>query len=255
MHQLLPGPEGDEALTRCYVGPDRPAPPGRPWVVANMVGALDGTAAVDGRSAPLSSPGDRRVFHLLRSVADVILVGGGTVRAERYGPHAPPADLRAARTARGQSPTAPIAVVSGSLRLDWERPFFTDAEARPVVVTSAAADPAARARAGAAADVVVAGDDHIDLGAAVAELGRRHGAVVLTEGGPSLLSSLLAADLVDELCLTLSPWTGGDALAVAAGGRDADGRRARRRFRPASACAEDDHVFLRYVRAPDTVTG
>lgn len=250
MHQLLPGPEGDEALTRCYVDPARPAPAGRPWVLANMVGALDGTAAVDGRSAPLSSPGDRRVFHLVRSVADVILVGGGTARAERYGSHAPSPEARAARTARGQSATAPIAVVSASLRLDWDGRLFTDAEARPIVVTAAGADPAALARAEAVAEVVVAGEERIDLAAAVAELGRRHGGVVLTEGGPSLLGALLAADLVDELCLTLSPWTGGDPLAVGGGG-GADGRRARRRFRPASACAEEDHLFLRYVRAPD----
>jgi riboflavin biosynthesis pyrimidine reductase len=252
VHQLLPGPEGDDVLTRCYVDPARPAPDGRPWVVANMVGALDGTAAVDGRSAPLSSPGDRRVFHVIRSVADVILVGAGTARTERYGPHAPPPEAREARVGRGQRPTAPIAVVSASLRLDWESPLFTRSEARPVVVTTAGADPAARACAEAVADVVVAGDDGLDLGAAVDQLGRRYGGVVLTEGGPSLLAALLAADLVDELCLTLSPWTGGDALAVGGGaGAGADGR-PRRRFAPASACAEEDHVFLRYVRAAAT---
>ena len=140
MRRLLPGPEVPVELGEVYDAGDRaPAEDGRPWVLANMVSSVDGAATLTGRSGGLSSPADRDLFHRLRGVADVIFVGASTVRAEGYGP------------ARGDDPP-PIAVVSGSLALDWGSRFFTEAKARPLVVTSAGADPGRVAEVAQVAD-------------------------------------------------------------------------------------------------------
>jgi riboflavin biosynthesis pyrimidine reductase len=225
VRQLLPspspaGPSGSPAEVdpdAAYQRADRPAPDGRPWVLANFVASADGATTVEGRSGPLGSEADKAVFRILRGLADVILVGAGTVRAEGYGPARPTAPTREAREARGQRPVPPIAVVSGSLDLDLASSFFTEAVSRPVVVTHGASDPAARERLAELAEVVVAGDERVDLPAALAAL-RTHGPVLLTEGGPLLLGQLAADDLLDELCLTLSPLlAGGDGPRVTAG--------------------------------------
>ena len=105
----------------------------------------------------LGGPADRSVFQVLRSLADVILVGAGTARSEDYGPVTLDDQLRAQRAARGQSSVPPIAVVTGSGNLDWSAPFFTEAEARPIVVTAITSDVGARRRAETVADVLVAG--------------------------------------------------------------------------------------------------
>src|SRR5690606_34520800 len=111
----------------------------------------------------------------LRAVADVVVVGAETARRERYGPVVLSEALAASRVAAGLSPTPPIAVVSRSLRLDWDMPLFTAPAAagapRPIIVTCAAADPTALERAEAVAEVVVAGEAEVDPTAAVTALG------------------------------------------------------------------------------------
>jgi riboflavin biosynthesis pyrimidine reductase len=205
---------------------DLPVVEGRPAVRLNMIASVDGSTAVDGRSGGLGGSADRQVFAALRSLADVVLVAAGTVRAETYGPAA-----------------LPIAVVSGSLRLDWSTPFFTAATHRPIVVTSKAAPAAAREQAEAVADVLVAGDTEVDLAEALralAERGYRH---VLAEGGPSLNGALASAGLIDELCLTLAPrLVSGDAKRIVTGAAlvPAPGLELR------SLCEEDGYLFLRY---------
>ena len=119
--------------------PRRP-PTGRPWVLVNMVASIDGATAVDGRSGGLGGPGDKAVFHALRAVADVILVGAGTVRAEHYGPAAPrrrgpgPPACRGARPRCPGSRSSPAGSTSTSTA-----PLFTEADVRPLVVTADAA--------------------------------------------------------------------------------------------------------------------
>lgn len=201
MRALLPRPVDDVDLLEAYAGTVRPPAAGRPYVRLNMISSLDGAIAVGGRSRALGGPADGRVFQVLRSLADVVLVGAGTVRAERYGPVRLDGRLRAARADRGQSPVPPIAIVTRSGQLDWESPFFTEAEARPIVLTVAGVAP----RAADVADVVVAGDDRVDLPRAVAALAERGAGEILAEGGPALNAQLVAAGLLDELCLTLSP--------------------------------------------------
>src|SRR4051812_5314555 len=181
---------------------------GRPYVVVNMVCSADGAIAVHGRTEALSSEADRFVFHYLRSLADVILVGAQTVRAERYGPPRISDERQAERVARGQDAVPRIAVVSGSLDLDWDGRLFTESPTRPIILTTTSADTTAASKA---ADVVVAGDGRVDLGAALAQLHADGTSVVLCEGGPTLNGVLAADDLIDELCLTVAPaLVGGD---------------------------------------------
>ena len=235
MRRLLPSPQEDAELGPVYEGAERaPSGDGRPWVLANMVCSADGAATLTGRSGGLSSPADRHLFHRLRGLADLVLVGASTVRAEGYGP------------ARGDDPP-PIAVVSGSLALDWGSRFFTEARARPLVVTSAAADPARVAEAAPVADVVVAGEQRVDPRLAMAAFAERGHRVVLCEGGPSLLAEIAAADCLDELCLTVSPLLAGGAspriLAGPLPNAPVD-------LQLASLLEEDGMLFLRYLRAP-----
>lgn len=227
-----------------YRRAERPAPPGRPWVLSNFVAGIDGAITIDGRVDGLSSPPDQTVFTLLRSLADVVLVGAGTFRAERYPPVRLPDELRTERERRGQAPVPPLAVVSRSLQLDWDRPAFTAAEARPLVITSAGTDPAARERAGEVADVVVAGEEHVDVAAALAGLRDRGMEVALCEGGAALLAELLHHGLLDELCLTVAPLVGGDPSRIVAD----HPRPALTRFELAQVLTAGDELYLRYLR-------
>lgn len=186
-----------------------------PLLRANMVASVDGAASVGGRSGPLSGPADRMLFIVLRSLADVILVGAGTVRTERYRP------VRAAATWTGLRPgdaaVPPIAIVSASLDLDPESPLLTAAEpgAQTIVITAGAAPPDRRAAVEKHARVIEAGYDGLDLAAAVSALHGLGYRSILTEGGPALLGHLAAADLVDELCLTTGPvLSGGPASRI-----------------------------------------
>lgn len=172
-----------------------------PCLRAGFVTSVDGAVVLDGGSRALQTPSDLASFRALRAVADAVVVGAGTARSEGYGPVRPAAAGRAWRAARGLDP-ARLVLVSRSLDLDPGGPAFIDG-ARPVVVTcaSATASPALRA----AADLVVAGDDAVDLGAAVGALHQLGLRQLLCEGGPQLLTGLLGDGLVDELFLTLSP--------------------------------------------------
>jgi riboflavin biosynthesis pyrimidine reductase len=188
-------------------------------VRANFVSTLDGAVHdSSGVSGGLSSPADKRVFGALRANCDVVLVGAGTVRKEGYGPAKPNSDRQRVRRARGQAAVPPIAVVSRSLDLDLESAFFTEAKARPIVVTVEGASIDDRMRVGDIADVVVAGDEDVDVAAALDELAARGLTRVLCEGGPHLLTDLAAAGRLDELCLTVKlAVVGGDSGRLVSG--------------------------------------
>ena len=203
--------------------------PTRPWVLANMVAGVDGSVAIDGRTKEMSSEADRDLFHHLRTLADVILVGAGTIRDENYGPHRP----------KDGSDPNPIAVVTNSVRLDLDSPFFTEAVARPIIVTSEQAPAENVERARAVADVRVFGAERVDIAAAIDDLG----GVILCEGGPSLLAEVLLADRLDELCLTLAPVAGGDPGRIVAD--TLSGHLVR--FTLGSVVEGDGDVFLRYL--------
>jgi riboflavin biosynthesis pyrimidine reductase len=224
MRQLLPTPV-DPVDPKAVYG-DLPAAPGRPAVRLNMIASVDGATTLGGVSGGLGGRADQALFAVLRSLADVVLVAAGTVRAEGYGPS-----------------STPVAVVSRSLRLDWDAPFFAAPQARPTVVTVAQAPPDLLARAAEVAEVVVAGDRDVDLAAALAALGERGWKAVLAEGGPSLNGQLAAAGLLDELCLTLSPrLAGGGAKRIL----DGQPLPAAAGLRLRSVCEQDQFLFLRY---------
>jgi riboflavin biosynthesis pyrimidine reductase len=104
------------------------APAGRPYVIANFVASLDGRAAFRGRSGTLGDEGDRDLFHGLRTLPDAVMVGTGTLRAERYGRIAARPERRAAREARGLAPDPPLVVVTRSGDLPTEARLFGDAD-------------------------------------------------------------------------------------------------------------------------------
>jgi riboflavin biosynthesis pyrimidine reductase len=187
-------------------------PPGS-WLRANMVSSADGAAHLDGMTRGLSSDADRHLFALLRTLADVIVVGAGTVRAERYAPvrqHELWPDLRSGRT-----PTPPIAVVSARLDLDPSSRLIAEAppSARTIIITTAQAPADRRAALDGPAELIVAGRETVDPKAAVAALAERGHRRMLTEGGPHLLARIAEADLLDELCLTIGPVLAGSGAS------------------------------------------
>jgi riboflavin biosynthesis pyrimidine reductase len=187
------------------------------WLRANMVASADGAATLGGVTEGLSSEADRTVFALLRALADVVVVGAGTARAEDYGPARVRSQWRGLRD--GRSPTPPIAVITARGDLDPASRLIADAppHARTIIITTAqaarGADTTAQANKHAdlarRADVVVAGEETVDLKAAVALLADRGLRRVLTEGGPHLLAQFVEAGLLDELCLTVGPLMAG----------------------------------------------
>jgi 5-amino-6-(5-phosphoribosylamino)uracil reductase len=236
-------------LAAVYAYPEPgPGSQGRePWLRANMVATLDGAGQHQGRTEPISSAADMRIFGTLRALADVVIVGAETVRMEGYRPARARAELAGLREAAGQGPVPAIAVVSASLELDFSLPLFTSPLVPTLILTGAAADPdriAAAEQAGAR--VVTAGDgvgvDPARTVWALAELGHTR---LLTEGGPRLLGQMVASGVLDELCLTVSPvLTAGDAQRIAGGPAVA----VPRRFTLSCLLEEEGFLFSRYRR-------
>jgi riboflavin biosynthesis pyrimidine reductase len=214
------------------------------WLRANFVSSADGAAYVDGRSTGLSGPDDKRIFGVLRVLTDVILVGAGTARAEEYKPARPRPSLASLREDRPAS--APIALVTRTLGLNLTSPLFTDTppDARTIVITCAASDAELRAETAKVADVIVAGEESVDLAEALRELAGRGLTRVLCEGGPHLFGDLAAAGLVDELCLSLNPMLAGPGAGRIIAGQPSPARPLALRHVLAGA---DSFLFSRYV--------
>ena len=222
-----------------------PWPEGR-WVRASMVSTVDGAGAgPDGTSASIRTPADFAHVRARRNDCDVIVVGAGTARAEGY---RPPASAR-------------LAVVTRSGRLEPDLPFIADARpaALPLVLTCEAADRESLARLDGRAEVVLCGDDTVDLGDALAELEARGLRRIVVEGGPSLLADLAAADLIDEYDLQVTPFLAGGSYASSS-------RMSRILSGPplpicpapltlAHVLTDGQTVFLRYVRALQAGSG
>lgn len=223
----------------------------RPYLVLNMVSTADGRATVGGRSGPIGNRADRELFHGLRGVVDAVMAGAGTVRTERYGRIVPDEARRRVRSARGLSEEPLACIVSGHLELSGDIPLLADPAARVAIVTSSAASLTEHA---AHVDYVRASHDGLlDLPAALAELRTRFAVrTLLCEGGPHLNAQLLAASLVDELFLCLSPrLAGGDPVAGEAlrivAGVELDPLV---ELKLLGVLESDSHLFLRYGLAP-----
>jgi riboflavin biosynthesis pyrimidine reductase len=211
-------PLDENRLPGFYAYPDDPQ---SCWVRGNMIASLDGGATADGKSGGLGGSGDRAVFGLMRQLADVILVGAGTVRAENYsGVQFSPAQ-RQARRQRGQAEVPPIAVLTNSAMLDHDAKLFTRAEVSPLILTCADAVADATGRLGSVAEVIDASgprSDRVELADALKALADRGLFRVLVEGGPAILGLLIEQELLDELCVTIAPLlVGGAADRIATG--------------------------------------
>jgi riboflavin biosynthesis pyrimidine reductase len=159
----------------------RPAPEG---LRANMIFSADGAAGFQGRAGPLSCPSDQRLLMALRAYADVVLVGAGTARAERYGPVRLLPDQRAQRIALGLSEhPPPIAVVSQSGQL----PETMFGSTPPILITTARSARENTAIQETPCQVLVCGEDSVDIAEALTQLRDRGLPRVLCEGGPTLL--------------------------------------------------------------------
>jgi len=201
----------EDLISRLDLGSRAPAQ--RPYVVANMVASLDGKAVADGQTRALSSAVDRALFHQLRTQVDALLVGAGTMRVERYGRVPKSDELRAKREHEGLEPEPLTVIVSGRLDLAPDLPLL-QAHGAPVVIATGAQHELE----GVAADLAYLRTGS-DLPVMLARLRAEHGVrSVLCEGGPTLLSFLMAAGLVDELFLSVSPQVlGGSGLTIVGG--------------------------------------
>ncbi len=232
-------PDTDDALAALYGWPDEHD---LPRVRGNMITSLDGGAALHGRSGGLGNEADRHLFALLRDLADVILVGSGTVLAEQY------AGIRLDRRRRDRRrrwtrPAAPppIAVVTAR-GLDPELPLFTDTLTAPIVITTRRAADLVPGTA----DRILAGEDTIDLGVAVAALAERGHRRIHCEGGPTLFGQLIANALLDECCLTIAPMLLGSTATRLLPTALADPAC----WTPITLRIAGDHMFARYRCRP-----
>ena len=206
-----------------------------------MVTTLDGAAVGPDRlSGSVSSPADQLIFNAVRRDADAVLIGAGTLRAEQYTPmRAKPADA-ARREAAGQLPAPVVAVVSGSLDLPWELPLWHESACQPIVLTRTGAGPEQLATAREHAEVIVL--DQTAPDAIIDALVGRKLTRIVCEGGPRLLRDLVAADLVDEADITVSPVFAGTALSP-----DTAALPQVTEFRLAHALYGDDTMMMRYL--------
>ena len=218
VRRLLPGPDIEIDPAEAMVDPRRRRVFARPWVGLCMVSSIDGATAVEGRSGGLSSPTDTAVLVALRGLADVVLVGAETVRAEDYGPPKR-AGLRVGVVTRQAD------------RLDWDSALFASGAAFVVTTESAPPLPVPTVRAGSTT---------VDFTAALAQI---DATVIHVEGGPRLNGALFDAAVVDEVNLTVSPHlVGGDSARIIS-----DSASALRRFRLAHILHDADFLFLRYL--------
>jgi riboflavin-specific deaminase-like protein len=174
----------------------------RPFVAINFVATVDGRATIDGVSGPIGSEQDTRMLAGLRTRFDAVMIGAGTMRAERYGRLVSSQEKRERRERLGLPHDPLMVIVSGRLDLPWDAPLFT--EGGRVLLFTAAAD--AEPPPTEASVRVIRHEGSVDLAKALAQLRHERGIrALLCEGGPRLHAELQAAEAVDDLFLTTAP--------------------------------------------------
>ncbi len=213
------------------------------WLRANFAMSVDGAiTGSDGRSGSVNTDADHVVFELLRALSDVVVIGAGTARGEGYGPLEVAADLAAVRAAAGIGPDLPIVLVTGQGHVPQA---LQGAEpGRVMMATHASAPGLEDARRLLGPDhVLLCGQSHVEPASLVAGLHERDFCRVLTEGGPSLLATLIEADVVDELCVSITP------LAIGGTGpRMTQGPSLDSQFVPRVLVEQDGTVMGRWLR-------
>lgn len=220
-------------------------PPKPDWLRVNFVSSADGAATLGGVSGSLSGDADKRVFKVLRARCDVLLTGAQTVRTEGYGPLVLSEDRKAWRRAQGLPEVPVMAIVTRTARLDPKAGIFTEAPRRPILVCPGGLPEVQLAPFREVADVIAVGTGGVDFAAALAALRERGLRQILCEGGPHVFGDLIAADLVDELDLTISAMlVGGGPYRIAEGYESEFARRLRLRH----VLQAGDDLILRYLR-------
>lgn len=253
IRQLLPGPAvigelrdgSQDVLDRLADLYAYPAPaPERGWVRVNVVSSLDGASTgYNGRSSSVSGPTDRVIFSVLRGLADVVLVGAGTARVERYRAATPRPEFADRRSSMGQLPAPVLAVVtySGNLPL----PNLLSGPAPTCILTCASANlTTLRSRFGSER-VIVVGEQAVEPAEAIAHLASLGLRRILCEGGPTLLGTMLSGNLLDELCLSWSP-----VMVGGSGARIAHGFPASLRLSPGHLLEAEGSLFGRWLVQP-----
>jgi riboflavin-specific deaminase-like protein len=178
------------------------AHPDRPYLILNFATTLDGRAAIDGRSGAIGSATDTEMLQRLRTRVDAVMIGAGTMRAERYGRMVSDPDLRAYRERTGLAHDPLGVIVSNRLELPWDAKLFTDGGGHVVVFTASEQQPPETATP----VTVVRHPDGVELDRALEWLLSERGTrSVLCEGGPTLHGRLREGGLADELFLTIAP--------------------------------------------------
>jgi riboflavin biosynthesis pyrimidine reductase len=210
----------------------------RPFVYINMVASVDGRATIEGRAHKLGSDTDTLLLTELRTLADAVLIGTGTLRAEGYARLVANAERVERRAAAGKPGTPTAVLISRGLDLPWDAGLFHAADQPVLVYTEADHDPP---QTPAPIEVVRGADP----AAVLRDLRRRGIGALLCEGGPTLNRALLAAGVVDELFLTLSPLlTGNPEAPRIVEGEDLP---APLRLRLQWVLHHDDELYLRYA--------
>jgi riboflavin-specific deaminase-like protein len=216
MRRLLPdpGPTTVEEQLDSYRPWEEPRED-RPFVATNFAATVDGRATIGGVSGPIGSDADTEMLARLRTRFDAVMIGAGTMRAERYGRVVGNQEQRERRERLGLPHDPLMVIVSGRLDLPWEAPLFTEGAGRVLIVTSSEVEPPETATPLR----VLRHDGLVDLDSALRHLREERGVrALLCEGGPHLHGELWTAGLVDELFLTTAPkLTGGDAPRIVEG--------------------------------------
>lgn len=220
-----------------------PWPPG-PWTRAMMLTTLNGAiAGPDGRSGSISSDTDHLIFGEARRLADAILVGAGTVRAEGYHAVRARPEYEQARSAAGLKPAPVLVIVSRSLELPWQDPLFSEAYQQPIVLTDTDDRPGQPSAAPPGSDVERLPD--LDGATIIGALRSRGLARIVCEGGPQLLTALAVADQIDEYDVAIAPLLTGTGQGIVNGPMGDI-----KRLRLTQVIADDGFVFAKYLRRP-----
>jgi riboflavin biosynthesis pyrimidine reductase len=241
MRRLLPDP-GPTTVEQQLDGyrPWEDPPAERPHVGVNFAATVDGRATINGVSGPIGSESDTAMLGGLRGRFDAVMIGAGTMRAERYGRLASKPETRERRERIGLIPEQLLVVVSGRLDLPWDAPAFTDG-GRVLVFTASEAEPPPTE----ASLEVVRHEGFVNVVEALRHLRQEQGVrALLCEGGPGLHGELEGGGMVDDLFLTIAPkLVGGEAPRIVEGEIPAGAE-----LELAWLLEDDGELFARYRR-------